>query len=210
MIELAELRERVQNLRESLDTELKAWIEPATPAGIAKIARGCIALRNNNGGTLFIGFDDKTGKPVVDGKPAIVAIAFHADVIQGIVSKYASEPFAVDVICDEWEIEGQPFEYVAVQVPSGVQTPVAAKSELASGTPKPLVAQHIIYIRSIHSGKVSSAPIRHNEWRDFMRKLRGNHEADIGDFLRRHLTSDAKSVLLDFLAEEKPKPTALD
>ena len=43
---------------ETLDVELKEWIDPTTSEGKAKIAKGCIALRNNNGGHLIIGFTD--------------------------------------------------------------------------------------------------------------------------------------------------------
>ena len=53
---------------ETLDVELKEWFDPTTPQGKAKIAKGCMALRNNNGGHLVIGFTndgtpDKTNKP---------------------------------------------------------------------------------------------------------------------------------------------------
>ena len=57
-----DLRRLLASPRESLDLELKQWIDPTTPEGIAKIAKGCLALRNNNGGRLVIGFKD-------DGQP---------------------------------------------------------------------------------------------------------------------------------------------
>ena len=58
-----ELRDLLDNPRENLGVELKRWIDPNTDEGAAKIAKGCIALRNNNGGLLIIGFKDD-GKPV--------------------------------------------------------------------------------------------------------------------------------------------------
>lgn len=82
--------------RESLDLELKQWISPKSPEGIAKIAKGCIALRNNNGGRLVIGFKDD-GTPDTAGRPTDVRVTFHVDEIQAIVSKYSSELFQIDV-----------------------------------------------------------------------------------------------------------------
>jgi hypothetical protein len=48
---------------ESLNVELKRWIDPTEPQGIAKIVKATFALHNCNGGFLVIGFDDKTLQP---------------------------------------------------------------------------------------------------------------------------------------------------
>ena len=45
-----ELKALVRNPREKLDVEIKQSIDPSTPEGIAKIAKACLALRNNDGG----------------------------------------------------------------------------------------------------------------------------------------------------------------
>jgi predicted HTH transcriptional regulator len=45
---------------ESLNVEIKAWISPDDPSGVAKIVRAALALRNRNGGYLVVGFNDKT------------------------------------------------------------------------------------------------------------------------------------------------------
>src|SRR5438046_486981 len=91
------LRSLVQQPRETLAVELKSWIEPQTLEGIAKIASACMAMRNNNGGFLVIGFDDKTCEPDLSNVPSNVREKFHADIIQRIVSKYAFRRFDVDV-----------------------------------------------------------------------------------------------------------------
>ncbi len=75
----------VANPSESLNVEIKRWIDPTAPEGIAKIARAAIALRNRNGGYLVIGFDDGTLQPDPN-RPADVRATFHVDVVQGIVS----------------------------------------------------------------------------------------------------------------------------
>jgi len=40
---------------ESLNVEIKRWINPDEPEGEAKIAKAALALRNRNGGYLIIG-----------------------------------------------------------------------------------------------------------------------------------------------------------
>ena len=49
--------------RESLGVELKRWVDPKSDEGKAKIAKGCLALRNSGGGVFVVGFDDKTCLP---------------------------------------------------------------------------------------------------------------------------------------------------
>jgi hypothetical protein len=55
-----------------------------------------LALRNQNGGYLVIGFNDKTGKP--DPVPAgvNVRLQYHTDDIQRIITRYASDPFFIE------------------------------------------------------------------------------------------------------------------
>ena len=47
-----DLDELVKNPQERLALELKAWIDPDTSQGKAKIIKACIAMRNNNSGSI--------------------------------------------------------------------------------------------------------------------------------------------------------------
>jgi hypothetical protein len=178
-----ELRALLGNPSESLDIELKRWIDPATADGIAKIVKGCIALRNNNGGKLIIGFTD-AGQPDLGQVPANVRDAFHVDVVQGFVGKYSSELFPVEVQFGEREGTCYP----VITVPSGVRSPVTAKRNI--GPPdKPLVKDHAVYVRSLSSNNtVSSSEARRGDWERLIQMCFDNREADIGAFVRRHLT----------------------
>ena len=104
---------------ESLNVEIKRWINPDEPEGIAKIVKAALAIRNRNGGFLLVGFEDKTWMPDTD-VPADVRAAFNLDKIQGIVSRFASESFEVSV--GFGTREGQ--EYPVIIIPEGVRTPV--------------------------------------------------------------------------------------
>ena len=179
-----QLRALVDDPRETLDVELKRWIDPARPEGIAKIAKGCMALRNSNGGFLVIGFMDN-GKADLGNAPADVRASFHIDHIQQIVGKFSSEPFAVEV--QFGERDGQ--AYPDISVPPGVRTPVAAKRDLTI-TGKAEIKDHAVYVRSLSSNnKVSSSEFRRGDLDRLVRICFDNREADIGGFVRRHLAA---------------------
>jgi schlafen family protein len=202
--------ERLQRLLkdpvETLDVELKQWIDPTTPEGKAKIAKGCIALRNNNGGHFIIGFTDN-GIPDKGGAPADVRKTFHTDTIQEIVGKYSSEPFAVEVSFGERD--GQ--EYPVISVPAGVRTPVVAKAGL-SDAGKTLIKDHAVYVRSLASNHtVSSSEVRRGDWERLMRVCFDNREADIGAFVRRHLAGlDFEKLATLFGGTVQVVPTFLE
>jgi hypothetical protein len=136
---------------ESLAVEIKRWIDPDQPEGIAMIVRAALALRNHGGGYLVIGFDNKTLEPDRNNVPSNVRVLFHIDKIQGLVSRFASEPFEVAV--EFPERDGQ--LYPVVVVPSGVKTPVATKSELRVGD-RTLISADSVYIRALRANNTPS------------------------------------------------------
>jgi hypothetical protein len=200
------LRELVRSPREALGVEIKAWIDPVSVEGQAKIARAALALRNYNGGFLVIGFDNETMLPARTNRPADVCLTFHADVVQGIVSRYASESFEVTVHFPERD----GLEYPVIEVPGGVRTPVAAKSTLNDKTNSPLIRRDAVFVRSLDANGVVSTTVA--GWKDWPRLVEicfDNREADIGRFVRRHLSSvdveSLKAVLSG--AETAPMPS---
>lgn len=199
-----DIRAIVADPRESFDVELKAWIDPQTSEGRAVIAKACLALRNNNGGLLLIGFNN-------DGSVSQTDVlehcrkTYHIDTIQGIVSKYASEPFGISL--EFIEREGQ--THPVVVVPTGVQTPVACKSDLPGDGL--LLKCDTVYVRTLLSNNViSSSPARYRDWPRVAGICFDNREADIGAFVRRHLAgpklTEAIAALagIDFAEVGKP------
>jgi predicted HTH transcriptional regulator len=87
--------QRVATPSESLNVEVKSWIDPATPEDQVKIVKAVLALRNRDGGELVIGFNDVTMQPEQEGVPVKPTEAFHPDVVQALISKYASEHFEI-------------------------------------------------------------------------------------------------------------------
>ncbi|MHC5822672.1 MAG: AlbA family DNA-binding domain-containing protein [Nostoc sp.] len=189
------LNNLVLNPSESLSVEIKRWIDPQSKEGMAKIAKACIALRNNDGGIFLIGFNND-GSPDIQGAHPNPRESFHTDVIQFIGSKFCSQPFEVKI--HYLEKDGQ--EYPALEIPSGFITPVAAKAGLKDEQGnKDLIKAHTVYVRSLNSNNtVSSSEPRCNDWERVINLCFENREADIGRFLRRHLGGVTPSLLREF------------
>ncbi len=145
------IQELIDRPGESLSVELKRWIDPDQPEGIAKIVRAVLAFKNHNGGYLVIGFDNDTLQPDKDNMPEDFKSKFHIDKIQALVSRFASEPF--EVVVEFPEREGQ--SYPVIVVPPGVRTPVAAKSDLLHKESK-LISADDVYVRSLRSNNTPS------------------------------------------------------
>ena len=98
---------------------------------------------------------------------------FHSDIIQGVVGKYSSEPFAVEV--SFVDRGGQ--EYPVISVPTGVRTPAVAKADLFDADGKPLIKEHAVYVRSLSANNtVSSSEARRGDWEHLVRICFDNRE----------------------------------
>lgn len=193
-IDPARIQELINRPGESLSVELKRWIDPDAPEGMAKIIRAALALRNHGGGYLVIGFDNDSLQPDQQNRPKDIEAKFHIDKIQGYVSRFASEPFEVAV--DFPQREGH--SYPVIVVPSGVKTPVAARSDLKVDDAK-LIAAGDVFVRSLRSNNTpSTAKASWHDWPKLVETCFDNREADIGRFMRRHLSGLTPEVLREF------------
>jgi hypothetical protein len=177
---------------ESLNVELKTWISPVEPEGIAKIIKATFAIFNRNGGYLLIGFNNDTSQPDLNPAAATVPADFHIDAVQELISRYASKPFEVAV---EFRTrDGQ--EHPIVVVPPGVKTVVAVKRDIVGGTGNARLLQRgDVYFRTLGAnGIVSSARAQPDDWEDILSICFDNREADIARFIRRHLAGDLEGL----------------
>jgi hypothetical protein len=207
-IDQDDIRELIFSLSEGLNVEVKSWLDPSQPAGVAKIVKAALALRNRNGGYLVVGFDNKM-TPDKGNEPADVRGAFQLDTIQGIVSRYASTLFEIGVVFAA--LNGQ--EYPVIVIPEGVRTPVAAKRSLVDPGGKELIKPGDVYFRTLSSnGTPSSSLMGPQDWGDLLDVCFENREADIGRFLRRHLGGDLSAfatALIEASASRTPPPPSL-
>ena len=66
MVTSSALQQLAENLRETLDVEVKNWLGGLQEhTEKAKLAKEIIALGNHGGGYLFIGFSDDEGHPEI-------------------------------------------------------------------------------------------------------------------------------------------------
>ncbi|MDR6827202.1 hypothetical protein J2X48_000920 [Bosea sp. BE271] len=187
----------VHNPAESLNIEIKRWIGLTDPEHQAKIVKGCLALRNRNGGSFVVGFDDKTLQPDTSGAPANPRDDFHVDNVQGLISRYSHELFEVGVAFSSRD----GVEYPVIVVPPGVRVPVAAKRGLpdSSGS-KQLLKKGDVYFRTLSSnGTPSTSVAQPEDWREILDICFDNREADIGRFFRRHLSGADRTALIEAL-----------
>ncbi len=183
IIDQSRIGELVSRPSESLNVEIKRWMNPEKEDGIATLVKAAFAIRNRNGGFLILGFDDETLTPEDTGRPIDPHTTFHIDKIQSIISRYASEPFEIGVGFSARDGK----EHAVIVVSGGVIAPVAVKRSLASAG-KQFLSIGDVYFRTLNAnGTPSTARARPEDWRDILEICFENREADIGRFLRRHL-----------------------
>lgn len=147
----------VDNPRETLDVELKDWLDlRGNQDHKALIAKGLLALANHGGGFLLIGFEDGPDpKRSERGEPNTLD-SYSQDIINGIVQSYADPPFHCAV---EHVVHSSGKSHPVVIVPGMHRVPIRAKR---SGPDKKYVIENTVYIR--RPGPRSEAPQSGREW----------------------------------------------
>ncbi len=198
----------LKNLSESYSVEVKSWFDAESPEGKTKLVKALLALRNNNGGRLVIGFDDTTMDAVAADRPESLRAAFGQDAIQALITRFSSEPF--EVLVQYATKDGKDFPVICV--PPGVRTPVATKSEIKDPqTQRPILPINAVYVRTLKSNNtVSTASANWHDWDRLCELCFDNREADIGRFLRRHLDESVlgRFAALINVADQPPMPDA--
>jgi hypothetical protein len=192
---------------ESLSIELKGWINPDTPEGVAKIVKAAIAMRNHGGGYLLIGFHNNTCNPDLENVPSNVVELFHQDKIQRMISEHASELFEVKVHFPSRDGN----DFPVIEIGQGVKNPIATKKPLRNEQGELLFQENKVFIRSLAANNTPSTT--EATWKDWPRILDvcfDNREADIARFIRRHLRTLSPEVvqaLFSLLPQTQPDET---
>ena len=154
----ADLDDLINEPRETLDVEVKEWLDLSDNEHRAMIAKEIIALANHGGGFLVIGFEEGADGTFQRsaGRPANLD-AWSQDGIQSIIAKYADP--AVQCRVHHWANSTSGEKYPIIAVPGGHRVPIRAKAGSPDG--KKLVAQRV-YIR--RPGPASEEPKTAEEW----------------------------------------------
>ena len=189
---------------ERLQVELKTWLDPRTDEYIAKLVKAIFAIRNRNGGFLIVGFDNSTSLPDSYTLDQDVDTLYHVDSIQGMVSRYASVSFEIAVALRERDGQRHP----VIAIPEGVQVPVVVKRNLSGDGGKRLLQKDDVYFRTLVSnGTPNSARVQRTDYPEILDICFENREADIGRFLRRHLSGFDGQAVTNLLSTGGLEPT---
>lgn len=147
---------------ETLDFEVKQWLDLADAEGRGAIAKALIALENHGGGFLLIGYKEENGRLVPDNvRPADVG-SYNTDAINAILKKCAEPVFHAEVIFQKHPETG--LEFPLIRVSGSSRVPVRSSSATAGKT----LHQNIYYIR--RPGPESDGPKSAAEWDQLMRR----------------------------------------
>lgn len=189
MPDIAELVFRIEDIlrdpRESLDVELKGWLDLETREHQALLAKALLAMANHGGGVVIIGLrqegaivEEAPGRPDALGR-------FNADIINGVVARYAEPAFHCDVRISR-NPAGQ--EYPVVLIPGGHRAPIRSTRD---GPEQNHIRRNIYYIR--RPGPQSDAPQTGGEWNDLLRRCLANSREDLLDSFRQILAGGGAS-----------------
>ncbi|MGN6665172.1 MAG: AlbA family DNA-binding domain-containing protein [Solirubrobacterales bacterium] len=177
-----QLSELVQQPREDLGTEIKAWLDLSLNALRAELARELIALANHGGGFIVFGFvDDDDGWHPEGPCPFDLAL-YSQDNLNGICEHYAEPHFHCDV--HRVRTSGGP-EHVVVVVPGGHRVPIRSKrggpEESGVGGRQTQLRADRYYIR--RPGPQSAPISSGREWDDLLQRcIRAQREELVESF----------------------------
>lgn len=160
----SDLTDIVDYPRETLEIELKEWVDLTDRVVQAKLAKHLAALANHGGGYVLFGFCDDMS--IAPSRPAELS-HFNRDTFSSIIKRYLNPTFQCEVIM---VTASGGLVYPIIRVPSHGSTPVAAKADGPSdskGQPQG-VKSGTYYIRKPGP---ESAPIQGaEEWHPLIRR----------------------------------------
>ncbi|WP_423460304.1 hypothetical protein [Ottowia sp. VDI28] len=163
--------------RETLDFEVKQWLNMADPESQGLVAKALIALENHGGGFLLFGYRENNDKSLSpDPNRPISLEAYLTDALNAIIKKRAEPVFHVEVTLQRHPTSNE--EYPLVRVAGTSKVPVRSDSATAGGSLK----QHVYYMRA--PGPESRAPLNASEWDALLRRSITNQREEIISLFR--------------------------
>jgi transcriptional regulator with XRE-family HTH domain len=171
------LAEILREPRETLQLEIKEWLDPVDKEHRAIIAKAGIALANHGGGHILIGMteDGDTYREAV-GRPTSLD-AFNTDWVNGIIDRFAEPAFHCEVRHVSVQVGGP--EFPVVCVPGGHKVPIRAKR---SGPGDKIINDGSYYTR--RPGPKSEPPQSGRDWDDLIQRCIHNRRDEMLDHIR--------------------------
>jgi len=154
----------IDNLQESLDVEVKNWLNGLADNGDkASLAKEIIALANSGGGYIFIGFDDE-GTDFTELEPQEGELqAFTQDAIASVIQRYVTPPCQcrIELISKT----GSKNRHPVIVVPGNHRTPLFA----ARGGPDGELQSSKVYVR--RPGGNSEQARTQDDWEKLIERI---------------------------------------
>jgi schlafen family protein len=152
-----DIQELVDRPRESLDIEIKAWLDLNDANQRADLAKAIIAIANHGGGFIVIGFSESdAGNFTTDPNRPPNLNGLSQDAVQDAVQKYLEPPVQCRVShVSHADGHGQ---FPVIVIPGGHRTPIKARG----GSPDGKLIATRVYIR--RPGPRSEEPQSSAEW----------------------------------------------
>jgi Schlafen, AlbA_2 len=174
----SDLDELLSEPRETLDVEVKQWLDLSDPDHRALVAKEIIALANHGGGYLVIGFEELTNGTFAPASPRPTNLdAWSQDAIQSIVAKYIDPNIQCRVV--HRSVQQSEGQYPIIMVPGGHRVPIRARAGSPDG--KRLIP-HRVYVR--RPGPTSEEPKTAEEWDRFLERCLQNRQAELLEAMR--------------------------
>jgi hypothetical protein len=171
------LRELLVDPRESMSVEIKNWLDLINDVGDkANFAKAAMALANQGGGIIIIGFQEHEGSAREAEDRPISLNSYNQDIVNGIIHSYADPPFHCAV---HFEPNPAGALFPMVVVPGGHRVPIRARRD---GPNSRSLGQNLIYVRK--PGPKSEVPASAQEWDDLFSRCFANRRDEIFDQIR--------------------------
>lgn len=168
----AELTELLARPRETLDIEIKSWLDLADDNQKADLCKAIMAIANHGGGYLLVGLlEDSVGNFAPDGNRPSSLSALTQDDIQNAIQKYV-EP-SIQCRTDHVEHPDGTGRYPIVVIPGGHRVPIRAKR----GSPDGKLTKDRVYIR--RPGPRSEEPQTSAEWDELFERCIRNRKEEL-------------------------------
>ena len=160
---------------ESLAVEYKAWLNLKDPEHRGTLAKAMIALANEGGGHLVLGFSDD-GPELLPLPPPADFVPYDQDTVNDIVRKFADPNFHCTLTSVTHPASGAVHQIVSV--PGGHGVPVMSRAGTQNGS---IVAQ-VCYVRK--PGPASGPALTQAEWSRLLDRCVKNRQTDMLDAIR--------------------------
>lgn len=173
--------------KESMEVEIKGWLDLSSKEHAGTLAKAAIALANHGGGSIILGFDEDmaTARFVpASGRPSDLRM-YGQDAISAVIAKHAEPNFHCNVHIVKRVADGD--DYPVIRVPPST-VPVRSKVDSAAGS----IRANVYYVR--RPGPKSEQPGSGQERESLIRRCVAASRTEMLDAIRSILSGSSATA----------------